>query len=160
MPRRTDEDMRRRIARDPRVVGLVNTIWPNVAAEGVLRNLLGGPAVLRAAADGVLGEDEQAALTRAAGRVGAEPWSLEDRVCLEELRVLLTGEGPPRYRHIMVDEAQDLTPMQARSLARRCPSGSMTVLGDLAQATGDHAYEDWSVLGSILAAGAAGTWRS
>lgn len=152
MPRRTDEDLRRRIARDPRVVGLVNTVWPNITAEGVLRNLLGGSSVLRRAADGVLSEDEQAAIARPpAARVGAEPWSREDRVCLEELRVLLTGDGPPRYRHIMVDEAQDLTPMQARSLARRCPSGSMTVLGDLAQATGDHAHEDWSVLGSILA---------
>lgn len=43
--------------------------------------------------------------------------------------------------------------MQARSLARRCPSGSMTVLGDLAQATGEHAYQDWSVLGEALATG-------
>lgn len=151
---RPDDDLRRRIDRDPRVLGLVNTIWPNVTAEGVLRGLLGDPAVLRAAADGVLTEEEQAAIARPpAARVGEEPWSPADRVCLEELRVLLTGDGPPRYRHIMVDEAQDLTPMQARSLARRCPNGSMTVLGDLAQATGDHAYRDWSVLGEILAAG-------
>ncbi|MFG2243743.1 hypothetical protein [Spirillospora sp. NPDC048823] len=151
---RPDDDVRRRIDRDPRVVGLVNTVWPNVTAEGVLRGLLGDPAVLRTAADGVLTEEEQAAIARPpAARVGEEPWSREDRVCLEELRVLLTGDGPPRYRHIMVDEAQDLTPMQARSLARRCPSGSMTVLGDLAQATGDHAYRDWSVLGDSLAAG-------
>ncbi|TYB42692.1 HelD family protein [Actinomadura chibensis] len=152
LPRRTDEDVRRRIARDPRVLGLVNTMWPNVSAEGVLRGLLGDPAVLRAAADGVLTADEQAEIVRPpAARAGDEPWSPEDQVCLEELRVLLTGEGPPRYRHIMVDEAQDLTPMQARSLARRCPSGSMTVLGDLAQATGDHAHDDWSALGEILA---------
>ncbi|WP_024934747.1 HelD family protein [Actinomadura welshii] len=154
VPGRTDADVRRRIARDSRVVGLVNTVWPNVTAESVLRGLLGDPAVLRAAADGVLTSEEQAAIGRPpAARVGEEPWSREDRVCLEELRVLLSGEGPPRYRHIMVDEAQDLTPMQARSLARRCPSGSMTVLGDLAQATGEHAYQDWSVLGEALATG-------
>lgn len=152
LPRRADEDLRRRIARDPRVVGLVNTVWPNVTAESVLRVLLGDPAVLRPAADGVLTEEERAAIARPpAARAGEEPWSREDRICLEELRVLLNGEGPPRYRHIMVDEAQDLTPMQARSLARRCPSGSMTVLGDLAQAAGDHAHEDWSVIGAALA---------
>ncbi|TDC97806.1 ATP-binding domain-containing protein [Actinomadura sp. 7K507] len=152
MPRRTDTDVRHRVARDPEVAGLVNKIWPNVTAESVLRGLLGDPAVLRAASDGVLTQEEQAAIARPpAARVGEEPWSREDRVCLEELRVLLNGEGPPRYRHIMVDEAQDLTPMQARSLARRCPAGSMTVLGDLAQATGDHTYQDWSVLGAALA---------
>ncbi|MFI0372382.1 HelD family protein [Actinomadura sp. 1N219] len=151
-PRRADEGLRGRLSRDPRVVGLVNTVWPNVTAESVLRNLLGDPGVLRQAAGGALTADERAAIARPpAARVGEEPWSPDDRVCLEELRVLLTGEGPPRYRHIMVDEAQDLTPMQARSLARRCPSGSMTVLGDLAQATGDRAYPDWSVLGGILA---------
>jgi hypothetical protein len=62
------------------------------------------------------------------------------------------GEARPRrYRHIVIDEAQDLTPMQARSLARRCPSGSMTVLGDLAQATGAHPYSDWDQLAELLA---------
>ncbi|MEV4002444.1 ATP-binding domain-containing protein [Actinomadura sp. NPDC049753] len=151
-PRRADQDIRHRIAQDRQILKLVNRVWPNVTAERVLRDLLGDPAVLRAAADEVLTAEEQAAITRApAPRADEEPWSLEDRVCLEELRVLLTGDDPPRYRHIMVDEAQDLTPMQARSLARRCPSGSMTVLGDLAQATGDHSYEDWSLLGSALA---------
>lgn len=151
-PRRADQDIRHRIAQDRQVLKMVNRVWPNVTAERVLRNLLGDPAVLRSASEGVLTEEEQAAITRPpAARADEEPWSQEDRVCLEELRVLLTGEGPPRYRHIMVDEAQDLTPMQARSLARRCPSGSMTVLGDLAQATGVRSYEDWSVLGSALA---------
>jgi hypothetical protein len=47
----------------------------------------------------------------------------------------ITGETPQRYGHIVVDEAQDLTPMQARSLRRRSAArGSMTTLGDLAQA--------------------------
>ncbi|WP_329521377.1 HelD family protein [Spirillospora sp. NBC_01491] len=151
-PRRPGEDVRSRIARDPRVVGLVKTIWPDVTAEHVLRGLLGDPEILRAATDGLLSEEERAAIARTrASRMSAEPWSPEDRVCLEELRVLIGGDSPPRYRHIVVDEAQDLSPMQARSLARRCPSGSMTVLGDLTQATGGHPYHDWSALASALA---------
>jgi DNA helicase IV len=43
-----------------------------------------------------------------------------------------------------VDEAQDLTPMQFRMIARRAPGGSVTVLGDLAQATGPWTYADWN----------------
>ncbi len=47
------------------------------------------------------------------------------------------------YGHIVVDEAQDLSPMQLRMLARRSISGSMTVVGDIAQATGPWAPPGW-----------------
>ena len=48
------------------------------------------------------------------------------------------------FGHIVVDEVQDLSPMQLRMLARRSLSGSMTVVGDIAQATGPWAPQDWS----------------
>lgn len=38
-----------------------------------------------------------------------------------------------RFGHVIVDEAQDLTPMQWRMVARRTRGQSMTVVGDLAQ---------------------------
>ncbi|HYX45154.1 MAG TPA: UvrD-helicase domain-containing protein, partial [Acidimicrobiales bacterium] len=47
------------------------------------------------------------------------------------------------FGHVVVDEAQDLSPMQWRMLARRCPAGSMTVVGDLGQATGPWAPRSW-----------------
>jgi DNA helicase IV len=47
------------------------------------------------------------------------------------------------YGHIVADEAQDLSPMQLRMLARRSLNGSMTVVGDLAQATGTWSPADW-----------------
>ncbi|HVC14111.1 MAG TPA: hypothetical protein VND62_04545 [Acidimicrobiales bacterium] len=47
------------------------------------------------------------------------------------------------FGHIVVDEAQDLSPMQLRMLARRSISGSMTVVGDIAQATGSWAPRSW-----------------
>ncbi|MDP9464955.1 MAG: ATP-binding domain-containing protein, partial [Actinomycetota bacterium] len=48
------------------------------------------------------------------------------------------------YGHIVVDEVQDLTPMQLRMVARRSLNGSMTVVGDIAQATGALAPNDWA----------------
>jgi len=48
------------------------------------------------------------------------------------------------FGHVMVDEAQDMSPMQWRMIARRCPSGSMTVVGDLGQATGPAAPDSWT----------------
>jgi DNA helicase IV len=47
------------------------------------------------------------------------------------------------FGHIVVDEVQDLSPMQLRMLARRSLSGSMTVVGDIAQATGPWAPRNW-----------------
>jgi DNA helicase IV len=61
---------------------------------------------------------------------------------LDEASDLINGTGHT-YGHIVVDEAQDLSPMQLRMLARRSPRGSMTVLGDIAQATGTRAYGSW-----------------
>ncbi|NUT33949.1 MAG: AAA family ATPase, partial [Hamadaea sp.] len=37
------------------------------------------------------------------------------------------------FGHVIVDEAQELSPMAWRVLMRRCPSRSMTVVGDVAQ---------------------------
>ncbi|MCZ7534549.1 MAG: AAA family ATPase [Acidimicrobiia bacterium] len=55
---------------------------------------------------------------------------------------------PRTFGHVMVDEAQDLTAMQWRMLARRCPSGSMTLVGDPGQASRPGAVASWE---SVLA---------
>ncbi|MGI9605168.1 MAG: ATP-binding domain-containing protein [Acidimicrobiales bacterium] len=49
------------------------------------------------------------------------------------------GERAWRYGHVIVDEAQDLTPMQWRMVARRARGHSMTIVGDLAQRTAGRA---------------------
>ncbi|MFC4609204.1 HelD family protein [Streptomyces maoxianensis] len=158
-PRRgRDTTVRRDLERNRQVTALVDRTWPALSPEEALRSLLNSPDKLRECASQILGDSEQAALQRPKAESAAEDaWTLDDLVCLEELRFLIAGETPQRYRHIVVDEAQDLTPMQARSLRRRCPTGSMTVLGDLAQATGPHTYADWDRLGGLLSGG--GDWR-
>ncbi len=69
-----------------------------------------------------------------AKRLDDEPWSLPELVLVDEAEAVLNGVGRT-YGHAVVDEAQDLSAMELRAVARRCPSRSMTVLGDLAQAT-------------------------
>jgi DNA helicase IV len=44
---------------------------------------------------------------------------------------------------VVLDEAQDLSPMQYRAVGRRCSTGSATVLGDLAQGTTPWATRSW-----------------
>ena len=50
------------------------------------------------------------------------------------------------FGHVLVDEAQDLTAMQWRMLGRRCPSGSMTLVGDAGQASRPGALGDWDAV--------------
>lgn len=60
------------------------------------------------------------------------------------------------YGHVIVDEAQELSPMAWRMLGRRCPTGSMTAVGDLAQAAAPDSPHSWS---AALDPVAAGRWR-
>ena len=63
------------------------------------------------------------------------------------------------YGHVIVDEAQELSAMAWRVLMRRCPSRSMTLVGDVAQ-TGDLAgAASWGRCSSRTS-GTAGGWRS
>lgn len=73
-------------------------------------------------------------------------WSRADLPLLDEAAHLL--DRVTGYAHVVVDEAQDLTAMQLRSIGRRCVTGSATVLGDLAQGTTAAAPGDWP---SVLA---------
>jgi DNA helicase IV len=70
-------------------------------------------------------------------------WSRHDLPLLDEAEQLING-SPQRYAHIVVDEVQDLSPMQLRSIARRSSTGSLTVVGDLSQSTGAWARESWA----------------
>ncbi|MFB7996826.1 HelD family protein [Streptomyces sp. NPDC056002] len=124
----------------------VEAVWPRVRPEEVVAGLLGDADALAAAADGILDPDEQRAIlwAKAPRSVRSASWSAADLVLLDEVAGLL--EHPAGYGHIVIDEAQDLSPMQARSIARRAAYGSLTVLGDLAQGTTPWAARTWGEL--------------
>ena len=101
-------------------------------AELVWR-LLADAGFLAAAADGVLSADEQAMLlwAKPPRSAGAAKWTLADAVLIDEATDLVERTGS--VAHIVADEAQDLSAMMLRALGRRCSTGSVTVLGDLAR---------------------------
>ena len=72
---------------------------------------------------------------------GAARWSRADMALLDELTDVLTRT--PSLGHVVLDEAQDLSPMQLRAVGRRCSTGSVTVLGDIAQGTTPWATATW-----------------
>jgi DNA helicase IV len=99
--------------------------------------------VLAGAAEGLLDADEQKAVswTKPPRTWRSARWSAADLVLLDEVAGLLAH--PDGYGHVVVDEAQDLSPMECRAIARRAAYGSVTVLGDLAQGTTPWAARDW-----------------
>jgi DNA helicase IV len=145
----------RDVRRLSEVADALDRMWPRLSAEELLHDLFGSQPLMALAAKGVLAPAEQAALLRPRGASFAEiPWTVADLALIDEARVLLgprrtrstpaDHEGIPRtYGHIVVDEAQDLSPMQLRSVARRSLSGSITVVGDIGQATGPWAPSSW-----------------
>jgi hypothetical protein len=140
------DEVERALRRDGNLTRFLDRVWPAPRPEGVIRHALSSHARLAPVAAGILDPDEQALLARA--RRG---WSDADLPLLDEARALLLG--PPRpYGHVIVDEAQDLTPMQLRMIGRR-GSGSFTILGDVAQATGPIPYGGWDDLLPYLPGG-------
>jgi len=116
---------------------VLKAAWPRVAPDRLVQRLLTSRALLAEAADGILDDAEQRVLQRR----GAG-WSDGDVALLDEARTALV-EPPHAYGHVIVDEAQDLTPMQLRMVARRARDGAVTALGDIAQATGPVCYSTW-----------------
>ncbi|MHB8458113.1 MAG: HelD family protein, partial [Acidimicrobiales bacterium] len=227
------------LRRDPELRAALDRIWPILSPEELLHDLFGAPALIRAAAEGILTDTEQALCYRERSTSLKDiPWSEADIALLDEAAQLL---GPARrlgkrrrnswsesstdeaeawmldrtvdeylpdcpscgaqlavggvdrawhcercgrrwredqvdgsvdtatysnlrsrlgswshqssgpiiekgsrvYGHVVVDEAQGITPMQWRALSRRCPAGSFTVVGDLGQASTAEAPSTW-----------------
>jgi DNA helicase IV len=168
-------DFGRQIKRVQALSDALDRIWPRLSAEELLHDLFGAPALLADAAKGLLNPDEQRLLHRRRSRSMAEvPFTAADAALVDEARVTLgpryprrsgatdaggttphapmgvDDDGPRTYGHIVVDEAQDLSPMQLRMVGRRSLSGSVTVVGDIGQATGPWAADRWDAVSSHL----------
>jgi DNA helicase IV len=154
------EAVRDRLRVEPALREAFERMWPVLTPAQLLHDLFGSVPLLRLAGGKWLSDGEVRALHRPRSeRVELVAWTDADAPLLDEARALL-GPKPAKggrlpedqeirtYGHIVIDEVQDLTPMQLRMAARRSLSGSMTVVGDIAQATGSHAPRDW---GDVLA---------
>ncbi|MDE3720716.1 AAA family ATPase [Nocardiopsis sp. N85] len=141
-----DDRTHEQVRRDPAVRSMVTALWPKRDPLSLVLGLLTDPERLARAADGLLTAEERAAVLlpgRPRGPRSAR-WSEEDLALIDEAAALI--DRPAGLGHIVVDEAQDLSPMQCRSVGRRCESGSLTVLGDIAQGTSPSAARTWSTL--------------
>ncbi len=195
------EELADLIRATPQFKEALQRVWPRLSGQELLHDLLGAPALLRAAGAGVLSDREIELLYRPRFTSLEEiAWTKADAALINEARVLVGPRRRPRpparpeatsvlagvdldaysgdhraaalreaqrlavaqsqeldeaefvtYGHIVVDEAQDLSPMELRVLKRRDLTGSMTIVGDMGQATTASSSASWEALLDVLA---------
>ena len=139
-----DDRVQDAVARSAPVRAYAASLWPVLEPRQVLVELLSSAAALAAHAEGVLTPDEQRILLwdNPPRSKGTARWSSADLVLLDEIGDLLTRTAS--LGHVILDEAQDLSPMQLRAVGRRCSTGAATVLGDIGQGTTPWATTSWA----------------
>ncbi|MFD3545282.1 HelD family protein [Streptomyces sp. NPDC058655] len=138
-----DDRVQDAVARNAAVKAVVKQVWPPVEPAKLVLRLLSDADFLAAHAEGVLTQDEQKLLLwpKPFRSVRSAQWTAADLVLIDEAADLV--ERTHSLGHVVLDEAQDLSPMQYRAVGRRCTTGSATVLGDLAQGTTPWATRSW-----------------
>ncbi|NLA34899.1 MAG: AAA family ATPase [Actinobacteria bacterium] len=143
--------VRDRIRSLPETREVIERVWPLLTPAELLNDLFSSKGLTRLAAKQWLSDSEQLLLLR---ERSSNPhdivWSAQDVPLLDEALELL-GARPKHknedlvrtYGHIVIDEAQDLSPMDLRVIDRRSLNGSMTIVGDIAQATSASAHDSW-----------------
>ncbi|MCX5132467.1 AAA family ATPase [Streptomyces sp. NBC_00340] len=139
-----DDRVQDAVARNAAVKAAVKAIWPQVDPAKLVLRLLSDADFLAAHAEGLLDEAEQKEIlwAKPVRSVKSAKWSAADAVLIDEATDLVRRTHS--LGHVVLDEAQDLSPMQYRAVGRRCTTGSATVLGDLAQGTTPWATRSWA----------------
>ncbi|MFG3090019.1 HelD family protein [Streptomyces antibioticus] len=139
-----DDRVQDAVARNSAVKAAVKAVWPPVDPAKLVLRLLTDAEFLAEHAAGVLTEEEQKTIrwAKPVRSVKSARWSAADAVLIDEATDVV--ERTPSLGHVVLDEAQDLSPMQYRAVGRRCTTGSATVLGDLAQGTTPWATRGWA----------------
>lgn len=138
-----DDRVQDAVARTPAVKAAVKAVWPKADPAKTVLRLLSDAAFLAECAEGVLTSEEQATLRweKPPRSLASARWSPADAVLIDEALDLV--QRTHSLGHVVLDEAQDLSPMQYRAVGRRCSTGSATVLGDIAQGTTPWATASW-----------------
>ena len=140
----TDDRVQDAVARSRPVRDHVEAVWPAVDPIRLTMRLLGEPGYLDEVAGDLLDPAERRRLQwdRPARGPRTAQWSHADAVLVDEARGVI--ERTDTVGHVVLDEAQDLSPMELRAVGRRAATGSATVLGDIAQGTTPWATGSWT----------------
>jgi DNA helicase IV len=134
------------VRRSASVRKCVAEVWPKVDPKRLVFSLLIDKDQIMQNGCGFILDAEMTALAwpKPPRGIGSAPWTRADQVLIDEAADLI--ERTPSIAHVVIDEAQDLSPMEIRAIGRRCATGAATVLGDIAQGTTPWAATSWPTL--------------
>jgi DNA helicase IV len=138
----SEEEAIRAVRKTKEYQKLASRAWPRETPEGLVEKLYKNRARLERVAGDLLSEDEIALLMRSSPAVKRRDMTPTDVALLDEAHWLI-DPGFRRFGHVVVDEAQNLTPMELRMTVRRARGQSLTILGDLSQRTADAGVSSW-----------------
>jgi len=124
----------------------VDEVWPKVDPKRLVFSVLSKQNPTTLNGPGLLSPAELSLISwpKVPRGLASAPWTRADQVLIDEAGDLI--ERTPSIAHVVVDEAQDLSPMEVRAIGRRCATGAATVLGDIAQGTTPWAATSWPEL--------------
>ncbi|MEL7978138.1 UvrD-helicase domain-containing protein [Isoptericola sp. F-RaC21] len=159
------EALRERVAADRTVAAALDAWWPRRDSAAELARLLHDADLLAAHSPALTPAEVARVVAEPAGGPGG--WASSDVPLLDALADLLGDTGDDEaagadqdddgvfvaaraaarrdwtYGHVVVDEAQELSGMQWHMVVRRCPTRSVTAVGDIDQASSAHRQTDW-----------------
>jgi DNA helicase IV len=124
---------------------LVNKAWPKVTPEALVEQLFKNKIRLKNAAGDLLSDEEIDLLLSSSAAATRKDMTPTD-VALNDEAHWLIDPNFRRFGHVVVDEAQNLTPMELRMTVRRARGQSLTILGDLSQRTADAGVSSWEAV--------------
>ena len=124
----------------------MDEVWPKVDPKRLVFTVLSDQNLVPSNGPGRLSAAELDLIRwpKVPRGLATAPWTRADQVLIDEAADLI--ERTPSIAHVVVDEAQDLSPMEVRAIGRRCATGAATVLGDIAQGTTPWAATSWPEL--------------
>src|SRR4051794_20912250 len=138
----SNEDILTAVRKSPEFQKLANRVWPRVAPDALFADLFKNRKRLQALAGDLLSGDEIALLLAVDPPAGRLEMTPTDVALFDEARWLIDPEMRT-FGHVVIDEAQNLTPMELRMVVRRARRQSLTMLGDIAQRTTEAGLSTW-----------------
>jgi DNA helicase IV len=138
----SNEDILTAVRKSSEYQKLANRVWPRVAPDALFADLFKNRRRLKALAGDLLSDEEIALLLGVDPPAGRLEMTPTDVALFDEARWLIDPEMRT-FGHVVIDEAQNLTPMELRMVVRRARRQSLTILGDIAQRTTEAGLSTW-----------------
>ncbi|WP_420113089.1 HelD family protein [Pseudactinotalea sp.] len=150
------EALRTRIESDAAVQVAFEAWWPAPDAQRVLADLLHDASTLARVASELTPQEVATVVAEPPGLASSDIALLDAVTALIGTPEPASPDGAPflaqraaadhawTYGHVVIDEAQELSPMQWHMVRRRSPTGSVTAVGDIDQTEAPHRHTDWA----------------